>query len=200
MTSSSTYGPSTHSEHTFERRAVQARRMAHTGDVARAVEQFAELLPGAAERLEPERLLRFLGLYWDALRRRREAVEIERLLCLVEAQRIAWQRLVGSGPRGRLALRRHRRNLERCLVLLLAEAGRIGTESAAGQLCLRLAFMLLDALRAAPGHLPDASAERGDRRLALRVQAPESMPGLDSEGLFVVEQRDQRYHLLRIAA
>lgn len=214
-------------EQTLERRAAQARRMAHSGDVARAVEQFAELLPRAAERLEPERLLRFLGLYWDALRRRRQAVEVERLLCLAEAQRIVCERLGAGGPRGRIALRRHRRNLERGLLTLLAEARRIGVDSAPGQVCLRLAFVLLDALRSPAGQISPTTDGQSSRRLALRIQPgavdharedhanenrrttgdatiprirPRRAVDASGSGLFVVERTEQRYRLLQLAA
>ncbi|MEL7061627.1 MAG: hypothetical protein AAGN46_16495 [Acidobacteriota bacterium] len=125
-----------------ERHAIIARRLAHQGEVAQATERFADLLPHAAKFLEPERFLRFLGLYLTALRKG-QVLEIERLRMLIEEKLAVWRHLVEVGAANDPQLRRRFESSIETLRLLTQA---VGPESAPGRELGRMARALQQAL------------------------------------------------------
>ncbi len=125
----------------LERRAVLARRRAHSGDIVGAEADFAALWP-ESKCLRPGRRIRFLSQYAGVLGRRQCVLDFERIRLLAEEAERLWKRMDSQREEARTA----RRHLHGVLQALLKVVRKVGDESAIGQTGLQHIWALASAL------------------------------------------------------
>ena len=132
------------SELRIERKAVNARRMARSGEILEAIEVFNELMPQATQMLRPRRLLRFLSHYCAILSRQADLSQTELLRSVANHVEIACLRLeTCPTPEAAESLRRY---LDTALSPMLDLAQRLGEESGLSQAILQSSWSLLGTL------------------------------------------------------
>lgn len=160
----------------LERRAVLARRRAHSGDIVGATADFAALWP-ESKCLRPGRRIRFLSQYAGVLGRRQCVLDFERIRLLAEEAERLWKRMDSQREEAKAA----RRHLHGVLSALLNVVRNVGDESAIGQTALQHIWALASALDSQLG--ADANRYRAIK---------------ENGGTIWVARVNGRYRLLRL--
>ena len=125
----------------LERRAVLARRRAHSGDLEGARQDYSDLWP-ETKCLRLSRRIRFLGQYADVLGRDQSILRFERIRMLAEEAERLWNRM-DSQKREAQNARRHVQSLLGALLKVVRDAG---DDSGIGQTALQHIWALASAL------------------------------------------------------